>query len=54
VEECAAFRLGANDDQVDAMTQALERLPARTTPATITIATGRIRDHDAFFAARGY
>jgi predicted phage terminase large subunit-like protein len=42
VEESAAFPLGANDDQVDAMTQALERLRARAAHATITIATGRI------------
>ncbi|MBC7340837.1 MAG: phage terminase large subunit [Clostridia bacterium] len=36
VEECAAFPNGANDDQVDAMTQALNRFNSRSLAAVLT------------------
>lgn len=41
VEECAEFPRGANDDQVDAMTQALNRLADMGGPVRVSSARGR-------------
>jgi len=40
IEECSSFPLGANDDQVDAMTQAVNYLSQRSTPGFAVVGSG--------------
>lgn len=52
IEECAAFPNAANDDQVDAMTQALSRLYSRAT--SIPKVTSTPREEDYGYADYGF